>query len=280
LSLWQRSELALAIDATAHGEKTVALVISVLYRGSALPLAWQILPANRPGPWMPHILGLVQTLAPEIPHSRQVLVLTDRGLWSPRLWQQLQALGLHPLMRVKNNTSFHPDGGGRLPVGHLVPGPGYAWIGKGTAFRAKRLRPAGHPHRHVGPRPKDPLGGADRLASRWGGSVLVWTEGLDRVGLPCPQGSGLAVAAHPPDGGGSGGALLAGIGGGYPLYLGLWHSGGGCRGFGCAARPAQKSWSSTAPSQRPAGELVQQGSQLSAAALVPRQVVAAALADS
>ncbi len=82
LSLWQCRELALAIDATAHGEQTVALVISVLYRGSAIPLAWQILPANRPGPWMPHILGLVQTLAPEIPHDRQVLVLSDRGLWS------------------------------------------------------------------------------------------------------------------------------------------------------------------------------------------------------
>ena len=50
LSLWQCRELALAIDATAHGEQTVALVISVLYRGSVIPLAWQILPANRPGP--------------------------------------------------------------------------------------------------------------------------------------------------------------------------------------------------------------------------------------
>lgn len=143
LSLWQCRELALAIDATAHGEQTVALVISVLYRGSAIPLAWQILPANRPGPWMPHILGLVQTLAPEIPHDRQVLVLTDRGLWSPRLWQQLHALGFHPLMRVKNNTSFQPAGGCRLPVRHLLLGPGYAWVGQGTAFRAKHLRQRG-----------------------------------------------------------------------------------------------------------------------------------------
>jgi hypothetical protein len=76
LKLWQCPELALAIDATAHGEQTVALVISVLYRGSAIPVACQILPANRPGPWIPHILGLLQIIAPQIPQGMQVLVLT------------------------------------------------------------------------------------------------------------------------------------------------------------------------------------------------------------
>jgi hypothetical protein len=143
LQLWQRPELALAIDATAHGEQTVALVISVLYRGSAIPLAWQVLPANRPGPWIPHILRLLQLIAPQLPPTMQVLVLTDRGLWSPRLWKQIRALGLHPLMRVKNNTSFQPHGGCRLPVHQLLPGPGYAWVGQGTAFKAKKLRQRG-----------------------------------------------------------------------------------------------------------------------------------------
>lgn len=143
LGLWQRPELALAIDATAHGEQTVALVISVLYRGSAIPIAWHILPGNRPGPWMPHILRLLQLIAGEIPSSMRVLVLTDRGLWSPQLWREIRALGLHPLMRVKNNTTFQPDGDRRLPVTQLLPGPGYAWVGQGTAFKAKRLRQRG-----------------------------------------------------------------------------------------------------------------------------------------
>lgn len=34
------------------GEQLVALVVSVLYRGSALPVAWVILPGNAPGPWL------------------------------------------------------------------------------------------------------------------------------------------------------------------------------------------------------------------------------------
>lgn len=37
LTLWKGQQLALAIDATAHGTQVVALVVSVLYRGSAIP---------------------------------------------------------------------------------------------------------------------------------------------------------------------------------------------------------------------------------------------------
>jgi hypothetical protein len=37
LAWWQGQELALAIDATAHGERMVVLVVSVLYRSSAIP---------------------------------------------------------------------------------------------------------------------------------------------------------------------------------------------------------------------------------------------------
>src|SRR4051794_20913320 len=39
LAWWQGRELALAVDATAHREDVVALVVSVLYRGSAIPVA-------------------------------------------------------------------------------------------------------------------------------------------------------------------------------------------------------------------------------------------------
>src|SRR4051794_7561300 len=52
LGWWQGRELALAVDATAHREDVVALVVSVLYRGSAIPVAWAVLPGNVPGPWL------------------------------------------------------------------------------------------------------------------------------------------------------------------------------------------------------------------------------------
>ena len=48
--------------------------------------------------------------------------------------KQIRALGWHPLMRVKNNTTFQPLQGCRLPARQLIPGPGHAWVGSGTTF--------------------------------------------------------------------------------------------------------------------------------------------------
>src|SRR4051812_22065391 len=44
LDWWQSQDLALAVDATLHGDQVTALVVSVLYRSSAIPVAWCILP--------------------------------------------------------------------------------------------------------------------------------------------------------------------------------------------------------------------------------------------
>jgi hypothetical protein len=38
LALWDGDSLALAVDATAHGQAVTALVVSVLYRGTAIPV--------------------------------------------------------------------------------------------------------------------------------------------------------------------------------------------------------------------------------------------------
>lgn len=108
LSWWQGLELALAIDATLHGDKLAALVISVLYRGCAIPVAWHILPANQPGQWMEPILDLIERLAPAVPNTMTVLILADRGLYSPRLWDAIVAQGWHPLLRVQRHYTFQP----------------------------------------------------------------------------------------------------------------------------------------------------------------------------
>ncbi len=49
LAWWRSGRLALAIDPTLKGDDTTAIVISVVYRGCAIPVAWRIMRANRPG---------------------------------------------------------------------------------------------------------------------------------------------------------------------------------------------------------------------------------------
>ena len=104
---------------------------------------WHILPANRPGPWIEPITELLEQLAAAVPQNMLVIVGWDRGLRSPRRWRQIVALGWHPYLRQSVNTVFCPEGGTRWPARALVPGPGPAWVGHGTAFRATSKRRRG-----------------------------------------------------------------------------------------------------------------------------------------
>jgi len=46
--------LALAMDGKTLGQRFTILTISVLIRGCAIPIAWQIVEATRAGAWRPH----------------------------------------------------------------------------------------------------------------------------------------------------------------------------------------------------------------------------------
>ncbi len=138
LSWWRGTDLAFALDATSYGDRLVVLAISVLYRGTALPIAWHVLPANQEGAWTPHWLRLIALLAPAIPATMPVVVCTDRGLWSPRLWRAIRAAGWHPVMRIRTDCTVAPTGAPRCLARLLVPGPGHAWVGTARAFKPQK----------------------------------------------------------------------------------------------------------------------------------------------
>ena len=143
LAWWQSDKLVLAIDPTMKGDQINSIVISAVYRSCAIPIAWHILPANRPGEWIAPTVSLLALLSEAVPQNMTVLVMCDRGLRSPRLWKQICSTGWHPYARQSINTVFCPDGGTRLPARYLVPGPGHAYAGSGTAFRATSKRRRG-----------------------------------------------------------------------------------------------------------------------------------------
>jgi hypothetical protein len=140
LSLWQGRQLALAIDATTLRDDLVVLAVALLYRGTAIPLAWVCLPANCKGAWMPHILRLLRLVHAAIPDAYDVLVMADRGLYSPKLYKRIRRYHWHPLLRIKAQGSFKPRYRERRPLREFLPGPGYQWRGRGWAFKRKPLR--------------------------------------------------------------------------------------------------------------------------------------------
>jgi hypothetical protein len=94
-------QLTLVLDVTYLGERFTVLAVSVVYRGCALPVAWRIVPGHTKGEWHPLWVALVTALQPAIPKGWTVYVLTDRGLYSKRLFQVLRRAKWHPLMRIR-----------------------------------------------------------------------------------------------------------------------------------------------------------------------------------
>ena len=132
--------LVLAADPTSKQDDLVALVISVVYRQHAVPIAWHIVGAQARESWIDHFCRLLRRLAPAVPATVPVHVLCDQGLCSRDLWAQIVALGWHPCLRYPPHVTFQPEGQTqRVAVRSLITGAGDLWVGTGRAFRAEPL---------------------------------------------------------------------------------------------------------------------------------------------
>jgi hypothetical protein len=141
VSWWEGHQLALALDATTLGQRFVVLVISVLYRGCAIPVAWTVLPAGEKHAWRPEWLRMLRQVRAAVPRRFFVIVLADRGLYARWLFQRIVRLGWHPLLRINAGGTFRPAASGHYqPLRSLVPQPGTQWVGQGTAFQGPRRR--------------------------------------------------------------------------------------------------------------------------------------------
>jgi len=141
LRLLHTSQLALALDATNFQDRLTAIVFSVVYRGRAIPVAWEVREATGKGAWMPLILALLAALVPVVPRTLSVLVLADEGLFSPQLLRTVRDYGWIPILRGHRTTAVTlVTSQRRCQAGSLVAGPGQAWLGRIVLFKT----PAAH----------------------------------------------------------------------------------------------------------------------------------------
>jgi hypothetical protein len=139
LSWWPADEkrLAFAMDATSLGQVLVVLVISVVYRGSAIPIAWHVLPATQKGSWKEVWLDLFSHFRGVIPEDWVVIVMADRGLYASWLLDAIKKCKWHPFLRINSGIFFRPKDGGEFRA--LISAfhhPGCTWSGAITCFKA------------------------------------------------------------------------------------------------------------------------------------------------
>jgi hypothetical protein len=141
LSWWDGKQLALAVDATTLGQRFVVWVVSVVYRGCAIPVAWTVLAATENHAWRGEWLGMLRQVRVVVPRRFFVSVLADRGVYARWLFQRIVRLGWHPLLRINTGGTFRPAASAHYqPLRELAPQPGTQWGGQGTAFQGPRRR--------------------------------------------------------------------------------------------------------------------------------------------
>jgi hypothetical protein len=141
LRWWDGNQLALAVDATTLGQRVVVLVVSVVYRGCAIPVAWTVLPATEKHAWRREWLRMLRQVRIVVPRRFFVIVMADRGLYARWLFQRIVRLGWHPLLRINTGSTFRPAKSAHYhSLRELVPQPGRQWVGEGTAFQGPRRR--------------------------------------------------------------------------------------------------------------------------------------------
>src|SRR5215813_13032422 len=141
LRRWEGTQLAVAMDATTLGQRFVVLVVSVVYRGCAIPVAWTVILATEKHAWRGEWLRMLRQVRAALPRRYFVIVLADRGLSARWLFQRIVRLGWHPVLRINTGGTFRPAKSVHYqPLRELVPQPDTQWVGTGTAFQGPRRR--------------------------------------------------------------------------------------------------------------------------------------------
>lgn len=143
LTQWPPEErkLVLAMDATSLKKIFVVLSISVVYRGCAIPVAWNILPEGQKGSWKEPWLALFRNLKDSIPSDWLVIVMADRGLYAHWLFAAICENQWHPFLRINMNGKYCPKGTADFrKMSQLIPAPGHTWAGLVTCFRHNSIK--------------------------------------------------------------------------------------------------------------------------------------------
>ena len=142
LSWWSSEEksLVFAADASTLGQRFTILVISVVYRGCGIPVAWKIVRATEKGSWKPYWLELLEKLQDGLPSDCWVIVTTDRGLYAPWLYEAIQELGWHPFMRINSQGCYQSVSKSTwAPLSALITEVGQSWSGRVNCFKTNTL---------------------------------------------------------------------------------------------------------------------------------------------
>jgi len=102
LGEWGSYVLYLALDTTLLWNRYCIVRISVIYRGRAIPIVWQVLEHSSSSVAYEVYRNLLDKVAVLLPLHGRVVFLADRGFADTKLMKDLKRLGWHWRIRIKS----------------------------------------------------------------------------------------------------------------------------------------------------------------------------------
>jgi hypothetical protein len=141
VAAWGNHTLYLALDTTMLWNRYCVIRISLIYRGRAVPVVWEVLEHGSSSVAYATYKALLDALPPLLPLGVRVVFLADRGFADTALMTHLRRLGWHFRIRIKGSFGVTRPGHRSAKVGDFTLAPGRALFLHHVALTADHFGP-------------------------------------------------------------------------------------------------------------------------------------------
>ena len=151
---WVGKRVYVALDTSMLWNTYCLIRLSVIYRGRAVPLVWDVIEHGSAAVSFEAYQKLLEQAKTRLPFASEVVFLADRGFADTQLMGHLRDLGWHFRIRIKSNFWIHPTHLSPFQVGDVELKPGHMSFWHAVAMTEHHFGPV-----HLGV--ARPLGGEE-----------------------------------------------------------------------------------------------------------------------
>jgi hypothetical protein len=138
---WGDKTLYVALDTSMLWDTYCMVRLSVIYRGRAIPLVWQVIEHGSAAVAYDVYEALLEKAATLLPFACRVVLLADRGFADTKLMRRLQQMRWHFRIRIKASFWIEHRGHRRFQVRDISLAPGQARFWHRVKVTKQRLGP-------------------------------------------------------------------------------------------------------------------------------------------
>ena len=138
---WMGKRVYVALDTSMLWNTYCLMRLSVIYRGRAVPLVWQVIEHGSAAVSFATDKDVLEQAKTRLPFACEVVFLADRGFADTQFMGHLRDLGWHWRIRIKANFWMHPTHLRPFQVGDVELQSGHRSFWHGVAMTDKHCGP-------------------------------------------------------------------------------------------------------------------------------------------